>query len=488
MNPAFLSASHVTFRYFEKAKKNILEDAQISFERGKITVIAGSSGCGKSTLAAICTGLYPENGGQLLSGEILVEGQDINTLDHAKRVKYISMMFQNPDLQFCMDTLRKEMIFCLENTSVPREEMDEKIKATAGRLQVEPLLDQKLSALSGGEKQKAVLSCLFLLDSQGFFLDEPFANLDETSAVELVSLLRKQNQEKNTTIIAIDHRLDYWLPAADEIILLGDGGEIRARGITRETLPDYKELFDQEGIYYPGPLRKKEIHLQKSDQAVLQLEHVSLMKGKGEEVLLTDCSASFEEGSITALLGASGCGKTSLFSAILKQKTYEGKIFWKGKDIKGISQRTLFHQIGTVFQNPSGQFISTRVSLEVEESLSIWEPGRKETERKTMAIEQLSRYGLKEYQKYSPYMLSQGQQRRLAVLSVLLGGQQLLLLDEPTYGQDARSTAAIMDHLKSLMKERGLTVIFTTHDRRLALETADKIYYIENKRMKEWNG
>lgn len=488
MNSVFLSASHVTFRYFEQARKNILEDAQISFESGKITVIAGSSGCGKSTLAAICTGLYPENGGQLLSGNIIVCGQDINVLDNAERVKYISMMFQNPDLQFCMDTLRKEMIFCMENACIPKEKMDERIEETAGRLEVEYLLDQKLSTLSGGEKQKAVLSCLFLLDSKGFFLDEPFANLDEVSAKELVSLLCKQNKEKNTTIIAIDHRLDYWLSAADEIILMKEGGRIKERGITRETLPDYEELFDQEGIYYPAPPKKLETQPRKSGRPVLQLDHVSLKRGKGKETLLEDLSASFEEGSMTALLGTSGCGKTSLFSAILKQKTYEGKICWKGKDIKDISQRTLFRQIGTVFQNPSSQFISTQVSLEVEESISIWEPGIRETERKTMALEQLKRYGLKDYQKYSPYMLSQGQQRRQAVLSVLLGDQKLLLLDEPTYGQDAKSTAAIMDHLKSLMKERGLTVIFTTHDRRLALENADKVYYIENKRIKEWNG
>lgn len=484
MNPIFLSVKDITFRYFEQARRNILEHVNLDIEAGKIVVILGNSGCGKSTLAAVCAGLYPENAGQLLSGSIQIDGQELISMSNAERTRKISMMFQNPDLQFCMDTLRKEMIFCLENICVPRGEMDDRIEEFAGKLQIEELLDRKLSTLSGGEKQKAVLCCLFLLESQGFLLDEPFANLDETSAKELITLLKKQNTLKHTTIIAIDHKLDYWLPIADEIIILRDGAQVVKRGITVETLPVYRDIFLREGLFYPDSI--PQFKPANPSVVVLRMEHVAIKRKNSKEYLVTDGNATFERGRITALLGPSGCGKTSLFTAILKQAEYEGNIYIEGKNIKKIRQKKLFKQFGTVFQNPANQFIATRVSTEVEKGISIWYPNMTEDEKSAKVLELLESYQLKKYQKYSPYMLSQGQQRRLAVLAVLLGNQKILLLDEPTYGQDARSTKAILEHIRTLVREQELTVIFSTHDRQLAYQHADKIYCMEEKRLSEW--
>ena len=145
-----------------------------------------------------------------------------------------------------------------------------------------------------------------------------------------------------------------------------------------------------------------------------------------------------------------------------------------------------FRKIGTVFQNPSNQFLSTRVLEEVLVSLKVWNPKAEEQALTKEALSMLDSYQLKAYQKYSPYMLSQGQQRRLAVLSILAGGQKLLLLDEPTYGQDYASTTAIMEQLRRLVKEEELTVLFTTHDRQLAAEYADRIYEVEGKELRRW--
>ena len=142
--------------------------------------------------------------------------------------------------------------------------------------------------------------------------------------------------------------------------------------------------------------------------------------------------------------------------------------------------------IGTVFQNPGNQFISNEVKGEVIESLKIWSPKLSENEYYEKSLKLLDNYGLLKYIKYSPYMLSQGQQRRLAVLSILTGDQKILLLDEPTYGQDKKSTDAIMNQLMELVNEKELTIIFTTHDKELAYEYADKIYLIEGRELIEW--
>lgn len=486
----FLSAKEITFKYLEKNKKCVLNKASLEIEKGKLVVILGSSGCGKSTLASICTGLYPSNGGTLLSGVIEIKGRNLKDMTLRERTKLLTMMFQNPDLQFCMDTLRKELIFCLENICAPKEIMDDTIEEFSRRFNIHHLLDQNLQSLSGGEKQKAVLCCLMLINSQGIFLDEPFANVDESGAKELIAMLKKQNKEKNTTIIVIDHRLDYWLDVADEFVILGEGGQVRSKGITRENIGEFKEIFKEEGLPYEE-LGNEEIE-RNLDEKILKensaitFENLSIKRGKTEEYLLKSAEGNFPRGKITAILGSSGCGKTTLFSTFLKEKSYTGTILVDNKDLKKIKGKELYKIIGTVFQNPGNQFISTEVLKEMEESLKIWRQDLKEQERRKVGEELLNNYGLKKYSRYSPYMLSQGQQRRLAVLSILAGNQKILLLDEPTYGQDNRSIRAIMNQISELVSKRDLTVIFTTHDIALASKYAHKIYMIESGNLKIW--
>ena len=188
---------------------------------------------------------------------------------------------------------------------------------------------------------------------------------------------------------------------------------------------------------------------------------------------------------MTAVLGPSGIGKTTTFLSVLKQHPYIGQILLDGQDIAGLRPRELYHKIGIVFQNPANQFITQNVEEEVCVGLRLWEPGLSDEVCKARAEELLERYGLKAQRRYSPYMLSQGQQRRLAVLSVLAGGQKLLLLDEPTYGQDARSVSAIMEHLREKVEQDGLTVIFITHDTALAHAWADKVYCLDGGRLTE---
>lgn len=483
--PVYLSARGVTFRYFEGTGPRVLEGAELSVPAGEIAVITGKSGCGKSTLAAVCAGLYPENAGELLAGRVQAAGRDVGELAHARRAGLLTMMFQNADLQFCMDTLRGELIFCLENIAAPRDKMDETVARFARELHVTSLLDRRLSTLSGGEKQKAALCCLFLIGSRCILLDEPFANLDEDSARELIGMLDRRRRETGLTVVAVDHRLDYWLPAADEILILGEGGRLLGR-TTPENLPACRALFAREGLCYPEPAPA--FHPVPAGESGLTLENLSLPRGRTGELLLQSAAARFGAGQVTALLGHSGCGKTTLFSAILRQADYRGSIRLGGREVKKIPRRELYRRVGAVFQNPADQFLTTGVEEEIEKSLAVWQPGLTPEARAAAARRLLAQFRLDGHGARSPYMLSQGQQRRLAVLSVIAGGQKILLMDEPTYGQDGASARAILELTRRLARERGLTVIFATHDRPLACRTADRIYEMKGGRLIEWNG
>lgn len=526
----------VTFRY---QKKVIIDHVSFTVPRGKISLLMGASGSGKSTLSHIAAGLLPEEEEELDSGKVTIFDKDLKGLKNNIRASYVTMMFQNPDLQFCMDTLRKEMRFCLENISVPKLEMDERIESTAKDLSLESLLDRKLFSLSGGEKQRATLCCLCVMNSKCLILDEPFANLDDDSAMSLITLLQQLRDNSGVTILAVDHQIDHWMGVFDNLILLGKNGKVLADGVDEKALHYYINLFDSEGVFYPDFGEKQKVKIlqdsiklgdgdnnselikvsnlvirseeetRKEKRNRLKLiklrEHENKIKSQtpldkeieisaknpyrhdinisSEDKILINqkTDISFKKGCMTALLGKSGCGKTTLFLSLLKQHSYSGSIKYDGEEVKKIELKNLTHHIGIVFQNPINQFVSQNVLDEVKISLKLWNKGIGDVELNSKALELLEYYGLSEFSKQSPYLLSQGQMRRLAVLSVLSGGQSVLLLDEPTYGQDRKSTETIMKNLKYKMDNDGLTVIFTTHDRKLASNWADIIYEVNNK-------
>ncbi len=492
-----LRLEDVTFRYLEKGRRNILDHVSLDIEAGKITVLMGSSGCGKSTLAAVAAGLYPENGGVLETGTIKLFGHPVQEMNEQERASYLTLMFQNPDLQFCMNTLRAEMRFCMENICIPPSEMDTRIQEASRVLGTEALLDRNLTTLSGGEKQKAALCCLYVMESRAILLDEAFANIDPRSAGELISMLRLAG-DRGRTVIAVDHQVDRWVGTADEIIVLGEGGRVLQRGIRPEKAGEYASLFEQEGLFLPGKyFSGREKRKPVGTDIAVRLRDVTVYPFAGEEKkrkkaperpapLLLGASADFPRGAMTALVGPSGSGKTTTFLAVLKQHPFEGQIQINGKDIRQMKESQVFSQAGIVFQNPSNQFVTQNVEEEIGESLRIWGKEKSEEKRRETADTLLESYGLQRYRRYSPYMLSQGQQRRLAVLAALAGGQGILLLDEPTYGQDYRSTMAIMEQLKEKVDQEGLTVVFITHDRLLARAWADKIYMLEDQSLKEW--
>lgn len=490
MSDNALEASGLSFKYLEQNKKNVLDDVSVGFKEGKITVLMGRSGCGKSTLAALLAGLYPENGGVTVSGGVSLFGRPLESYSIPERARSLSMMFQNADLQFCMQTLRKEMLFCLGNISCPPEEMEERISRAAEKTGMTDYLDRPFATLSGGEKQKAALSCIFLLGSRVILLDEPFANIDAQWAERIASMLEQMNKEQGTTVIVIDHSLDHWLDRFDELIIIDGQGHMRG-GIDRKALESCSELFKEEGLRLPfDEIKRKPAPLADRPAAValtgLTID-AGTKKRDGKKRVLTDAQAVFPKNAMTAVMGPSGCGKTTLFRTLLGQNGYSGSIRIGERELKDIRPKELFKSVGIVFQNPSNQFITQNVLQEVECGLAGRMVKKDElagTDVEKEAIELLREFDLARYRKYSPYMLSQGQQRRLAVLAILAGSQRILLLDEPTYGQDDAMTGEIMRLLKSRMERDELTVIFSTHDRRIVERWADGCYHFSEGRLR----
>lgn len=483
MSNSLLKLEDVVFRFIKEGKRNILDHTNLEIKEGGLYLIMGSSGSGKSTLFSVATGLFPENGGFLESGEITICGHRLSSLTPKERAKYVTMMFQNPDLQFCMNTLYDELVFCLENIAVDPREIRERIKEAVSLFSLEDILNQSLSTLSGGEKQMVSLCCLYAMDSRALILDEPFANIDSSSSERILSLLRIL-KEKGKTIIIVDHRAEKYLDLLDELIIVGEGARVACRGINRDNIASYRDIFLREGLFYPYDNYSK-THSRHSDERAIELERVVIKKDKSKELLLSIDKLSFNKGEITAFVGKSGAGKTTTFLSLLKIHPYNGVIKVFGKRLDKIKKSELYRTMGIVFQNPANQFITQNVLDEVKQSIKLWNNKLSDEELNSKALALLDEYGLLKYKKYSPYMLSQGQQRRLAVLSVLAGGQSILLLDEPTYGQDYRCTCAIMEQLEKQVKERKLTVILITHDEKLAKCYGDKTYKIEEKMVYE---
>ena len=459
-----LSCEDIEFKYQINSKNNIIDGFSYDFLEGKVYLISGFSGCGKSTLAYILSGLYPEHKGIMSKGKVLLLNREISEYSPNERVKEIMMMFQNSDAQFCMEKVKDEIIFCLENIEYPVEKMDELVDRVLSEMDILYLKDRDLSSLSGGEKQKVALAIILAISPKIIILDEPFANVDYESSQEIIQKLKRLNEENKTTIIAIDHRISLWKDIEYEFLYLGKGCKI---------LDDtsYFELEDSEEI-------KENRENLKEKEVVLELENISI--GYGEKKLLENCSLIAREGEIVSLVGKSGAGKSSLLLNITGlTKIKNGTIKFLGKDIKRWKRKEILKNIGIVFQNPQNQFITYKVIDELIFSMKQNEKDEKKLLERAENL--LKQFNLYEYRNYSPFALSQGQQRKVAVLSMLSGDQKILLCDEPTYGQDNRTSKEIMEFLKKRANE-GLTIIIVSHDRNLVYEYSDSIYEVTEEK------
>lgn len=343
-----------------------------------------------------------------------------------------------------MDTVEHELAFCLENRQVPPQKISEQIDAALEFCQIPDLKYRTLDSLSGGQQQLVMLACLAALNPKWLLLDEPFANVDGDTARQIIQKLFQLHQSRGTGILAVDHQPELWANIAQQVICMEHG--LLTQSYSPSHLFSPKPYREKPPARTPGPVR-------------LCLENVSAKRGSS--MVLRNLSAQFCQGRSYAIVGASGCGKSTLFGVLLGLYPCQGKITLEGKS----PRHRAAGSIGFVTQSPQDQFLADTVLGELCAT-----PHSKE-----QALQLLQELGLLPYRDVSAYLLSQGQQRRLGVAALMAYPCDVLICDEPTYAQDRANTIAIMDRLDNLVLERGVTLIFSTHDHLLTESYADEI-------------
>lgn len=404
----------------------------LSLAPGETKGIYGASGSGKSTLFHLLAELNEKG---FDGGTYTIDGQTMNQLSIRERSTTVSLLFQNPDMQFCMATPREELLFCLENQCIPQKDMPNKVADALAFCEITHLADQPFTTLSGGEKQLAALACCLILESQYLLLDEPFANLDADTSKKVIRKLQHIQQKKAIGILLIDHQIKETANWVDEWLLI----EEDFRTIDQAAIRD----LDQH-IRKTLPLAKIKSSSNKKRLSFQQFR----LPIRNHEIVFPNFA--FDGGTLIGITGRSGSGKSSFLKAILQQHAYKGDILLAGQPIK--KYPSPFRSISWIMQNPQDQFLAATVAQELSQ-------GSAPTESEKL----LAKLRLQNKSTQSPFRLSQGQQRRLAVASLLQRPVDLLLVDEPTYGQDIKQAWQIMQLLAE-KATTGTLVLIVSHD------------------------
>lgn len=414
--------------------------ASFELTPGQVKGIYGPSGSGKSTLFHLLAGLAETN---FDTGNCLIDGKNMVDLTPKDRIPFVSLMFQNPDTQFCMETPREELLFCLENRAVPVSKMALMVHDALAFCGILHLANQALTTLSGGEKQLVALACCVVLESKYLLLDEPFANLDQATIDFLLTKLKILQKNKQVGILLIDHRLDLVNTWIHEWLVLQDNFHVVST----------EELLKQENrLRATLPHRSKST---KKGSPLLYFDHFQLPI---RDYAINLPNYTFYAGEMIGISGKSGLGKSTFFRAILQQEKYAGKIYFKDHLL---TKHAAFSKMSWIMQNPQDQFIEASVARELANG-----------NHAPVTTNKLSKLGLLTKRDLSPFLLSQGQQRRLAVACLLERPIPILLVDEPTYGQDLRNAWQLMT-LLSEKAATGTLILIVSHDDRLLNDFCD---------------
>jgi energy-coupling factor transport system ATP-binding protein len=467
-----------------------IEDISFSLPAGKLMLVAGPSGCGKSTLLKCLNGLIPHSYKGALSGEIQLHGQSIKGQSLRDLARQVGTMLQDPDKQILGSTVEQEIAFGMENLGVPRVEMRERITSVLKQLRLEHYQGQATHALSGGQRQQVAAAGLVVMEPTIFLFDEPFANLDSRAVDELEELI-KQLLQRGSTVIIIEHRVEEALRLKpDKVLLMRDGRQMYF-GDTEQFL----EIADPTQVKLPiestlrtlaDPSQVSNILIQPivtgqenniaTDEHILEFENVHYQYHTYSEEILHGISFRVKRGETIALLGPNGSGKTTLVKQALGLlRPTKGSVRILGQDTRELSVAQMASKIGYVFQSPGAMLFAPSVRKEVSfgpENLRFL------PELTNTAVQEAEEaLNVAEFDLRSPFSLSFGQQKRVAIASVLAMRGKILLLDEPTAGQDYRSYIAFMEHLREMPYLDVLLII--THDLDLALRFTQRILLLK---------
>lgn len=494
----YISFNQFTFQYDAQAEAT-LKDISFDIVKGEKVLILGPSGSGKSTLAQCLNGIIPNIHKGQAKGQVRIDGQDIFKQSIYDKSQLVSTVLQDPDGQFIGLTVAEDLAFALENDCANRSEMKDKVALWAERLDLTSLLNHRPQDLSGGQKQRVSLAGVLIDESPILLFDEPLANLDPKSGQETIDLIDKIHKEEGATTIIIEHRLEDVLYRPVDRILLVNDGTLLFNGSPDELLsstlllengirePLYVTVLrqlgfdtrDAENLSQLDALDLSDLVLpdrvlkdkrDSSSDSILKVEGLSVSYGDNPTII-EDLSFSLKKGERLAIVGKNGAGKSTLAKALCGFVPSQGKLTYEGQDISQDSIAERSERIGFVLQNPNQMISQTMIFDEVALGLRL--RGIEEAEVEERVHEVLKTCGLYSFRKWPISALSFGQKKRVTIASILVLKPEIIILDEPTAGQDYKTYTDIMNFLDSLQKQ-GHTIVMITHDMQLMLEYSDR--------------
>ncbi|SES00218.1 ABC transporter ATP-binding protein [Salipaludibacillus aurantiacus] len=477
--PALIRTENLSFDYEKKQSEPLINDVSFSLEEGEVTLLTGASGSGKSTISLCLNGLYPEAVEGYAEGTVYYRGEDISRFEKGVLNQKIGIVFQDPESQFCMVTVENELAFTMENLKVPRKVMAERMDAV---LEVTGLTEVKYRAiheLSGGQKQKVALASVLLMEPELLILDEPTANLDPVSSLEFIQLVTKLQQERKMAVLVIEHQLDDWMPYIHRVLALNKHGKLIADGPRDNVFTEYKETLTEEGIHLPKAIQKNTQKLGGQTPQFLEpaLSISNLSFKRKDRTILEDLTMTLHKGEFVAVAGENGAGKSTLLQLMAGiLSPHKGTITFQDAPLKKWREEELRKHMGFVFQNPEHQFITDTVYDELSFGMKL--NGTPEEEMKEKVTELLGHFQLEGHRWNNPFSLSGGQKRRLSVATMLDETPDVLLFDEPTFGQDAKTTDELMSIVLDL-KAKGTTIVFVTHDMDLIDQYCETVFVLD---------
>lgn len=503
-----------SFKYNSQVEPT-LRDIDLAVYPGEKILIIGPSGSGKSTLANCINGLVPFSYAGDSTGELYIGGKKPEDLGIFGLSKTVGTVLQDTDGQFIGLTVAEDIAFVLENDCMEEEKMHKRVDAIAEIVDVKNLLHHAPGELSGGQKQRVSMAGVMIDDVDILLFDEPLANLDPATGKRAIALIDSIQKEQNKTILIIEHRLeDALYKDVDRIVVVGDGT------IVADMTPDELlsgDILKQQGIREPlyvtalkhagceiaakdhpahvetmdfAPYQAKvqdwfasAAHplKEKRKEQVLAVEHLSFAYDD-KHPILHDIDFSVQKGEMLSIVGKNGAGKTTLSNLICGfYEPSEGRILLDGQDISPLSIKERGERIGLVMQNPN-QMISKAMIYE-EVALGLAVRGVPEEEIKERVYETLKICGLYPFRNWPISALSFGQKKRVSIASILVMNPEIMILDEPTAGQDYHHYTEVMEFLKRVNEEYGTTIIMITHDMHLMLEYTDRAIVIADGHM-----
>ena len=498
MKEAMIELKDFSFQYKAQSEPT-LKNLNLTIYKGEKVLIVGPSGSGKSTIGQCLNGIIPNIYKGTSSGQFLIQGKEAFDLSIYEKSHLVSTVLQDTDGQFIGLSVAEDLAFALENDMVELGTMKERVQSWAERLDLMNLLDHRPQDLSGGQKQRVSLAGVLIDESPILLFDEPLANLDPKSGQDIIDLIDQIHEEQGTTTIIIEHRLEDVLNRPIDRVILINQGQVLFNGqpddLLRTTLlaengirePLYLTTLRQLGqdiskLPHLDKVEKLPLgdvsvdiptpHFEKGAEAetILELGHLNFAYREGQPIL-KDLSLTIPKGQRLAIVGKNGAGKSTLAKAICGFIQTEGTYFSKGEDIKGDSVKERAERVGYVLQNPN-QMISTNMIFD-EVALGLRLRNVPEAQIESRVHQALKTCGLYEFRKWPISALSYGQKKRVTIASILVLGPDVLVLDEPTAGQDQRNYTEIMDFLDEL-HQKGHTIVMITHDMQLMLDYSDR--------------